>query len=146
MLPHEAFFSKLRNNKPLDKDFFDYEKLRKSGLDEQQALKKHQIKTIPPCGLDNYNYLQQTWEKNGMTVFKDFLKWYNNMDVVPTLEAMQKIVQFFHNKGIDEIKLGCTLPKLANICLQKSTNYKFIHFAKVIKVCLTQTSTEKSFF
>ena len=28
--PYEAFFSKLRNNDPLDKDFTDYEKLRKS--------------------------------------------------------------------------------------------------------------------
>ena len=76
--PYEAFFSKLRNNNPLDKDFTDYEKLRKSGLDEQQALKKLQIKTVPSSGLDNYNYLQETWKKNGMTVFKDFLKWYNN--------------------------------------------------------------------
>ena len=96
--------------------------MRKSGLDEQQALKKLQIKTIPPSGLDNYNYLQETWEKNGMTVFKGFLKWYNNIDVVPTLEAMQKMIQFYYNKGIDELKLGCTLPNLANICPQKSTN------------------------
>ena len=88
--PYEAFFSKLRNDNPLDKDFIDYEKLRKSGLDEQQPLKKFQIKTIPLSGLNNYNYLQETWKKNGMTVFRDFLKWYNNKDVVPTLEAMQK--------------------------------------------------------
>ena len=27
--PYEAFFSKLRNNNPLDKDTIDYEKLRK---------------------------------------------------------------------------------------------------------------------
>ena len=123
--PYEAFFSKLRNNNPLDKDFIDYEKLRKSGFEEQQALKKLQIKTVPSSGLDNYNNLQETWKKNGMTVFKDFLKWYNNKDVVPTLEAMQKTIQFYHNKGIDMLKLGCTLPNLANICLHKSTNYKF---------------------
>ena len=72
--PYEAFFSKLRNNNPLDKDFIDYEKLRKSGFDEQQTLKKLQIKTVPLSGLGNYNYLQETWKKNGMTVFKDFLK------------------------------------------------------------------------
>ena len=60
MPPYEAFFSKLRNNNPLDKDFVDYEKLRKSGLNNQQALKKHQIKTVPPSGLVNYNYLQET--------------------------------------------------------------------------------------
>ena len=54
--PYEAFFNKLRNNNPLDKDFIDYEKLRNSGLDEQQALKKLQIKNVPSSRLDNYNY------------------------------------------------------------------------------------------
>ena len=130
MPPYEAFFSKLKNNNPLNKDFIDYEKLRKSGFDEQQALKKLQIKTVPPSGLDNYNYLEETWKKNGMTVFKDFLKWYNNKDVVPTLEAMQKMSQFYHNKGIDMLKLGCTLPILANMCPHKSTNNKFYPFCE----------------
>ena len=51
--PYETFFSKLRNNNPQDRDFIDYEKLGKSGLDEQQVLKKLQIKTAPPSGLDN---------------------------------------------------------------------------------------------
>ena len=106
MPPYETFFSKLRNNNPLDKDFIHYEKLRNSVLAEQQALKKLQIKTLPPPGLDNYNYLQETWNKKGMTVFKDFLKWYNNKDVVPTLEAIQKVIQFYHNKRIDRLKLG----------------------------------------
>ena len=131
--PYEAFFSKPRNNNPRDKDFIDYEKLRKSGLDEQQSLKKLQIKTVPPSGLDNYNYLQETWKKNGMTVLKDFLKWYNNKDVVPTLEAMQYMIQFYHNKRIDMLKFGCTLPNLANICLHKSTNYKFFPFCESYK-------------
>ena len=128
--PYEAFFSKLRSNNPLDKDFIDYEKLRKSGFEEQQALKKLQIKTVPSSGLDNYNYLQKNWKKNGMTVFKDFLKWYNNKDVVPTLGAMQKLIQFYDNKGIDMLKLRGTLPNLANICLHKSTNYKFYPFCE----------------
>ena len=53
-----------------------------------------------------------------MCIFKDFLRWYNNKDVVPTLEAMQKMLFFYHKKGIDMLKLGCTLPNLANICPQ----------------------------
>ena len=65
-----------------------------------------------------------------MAVFKDFLKWYNNKDVAPTLEATQKMIQFYHNKGIDMLKLGCTLPNLANMCLHKSTNYKFYPFCE----------------
>ena len=69
--PYEVFFRKLRNNNLLDKDFIDYEKLRKSEIDSQQEFKKGQIKTVPPSGLDNYKYLQETWNKNGRTVFKD---------------------------------------------------------------------------
>ena len=65
-----------------------------------------------------------------MTTFKDFLQWYNNKNVVPTLEAMQKMVQFYHQKEIDMLKLGCTLPNLANIFLPKSTNEKFYPFCE----------------
>ena len=63
-----------------------------------------------------------------MTTFRDFLRWYNNKDVVPTLEAMQKMVEFYHDKGIDLLKLGCKLPNLATICLHKSADYKFYPF------------------
>ena len=65
-----------------------------------------------------------------MQNFSDFLKWYNNKDVVPTLEAMQKMIEFYHNKSIDTLKLGCTLPNLANICLHKSTDSKFYPFTE----------------
>ena len=56
--------------------------------------------------------------------FKDFLQWYKNKDVVPTLEAMQKMISYYHDKDIDMLKLGCTLPNLAIICLHKSTDAK----------------------
>ena len=29
---------------------------------------------------------------------------------------MKKLIEFHHDKGIDILKLGCTLPNLANIC------------------------------
>ena len=68
-----------------------------------------------------------------MCTFEDFLRWYNNKDVVPTLEAMQKMLTFYHKKGIDMLKLGCTLPNLANICLHKSTSAKFYPFIETDK-------------
>ena len=40
------------------------------------------------------------------------------------------MIQFYHNKGIDVLKLESTLPNLANICLDKSTNYKFYPFCE----------------
>ena len=60
-----------------------------------------------------------------MQYFSDFLKWYNNKVVVPTLEAMQKMIEFYHNKGIDMLKLGCAQPNLANFCLLKSRDSNF---------------------
>ena len=65
-----------------------------------------------------------------MQHFSDFLKWYNNEDFIPTLEAMQKMIHFYHNKGIDMLKLGCTIQNLANICLHKSTDSKFYPFTE----------------
>ena len=60
-----------------------------------------------------------------MSSFKDSLRWYNNKYVVPTLEAMQIMIAFYHDKGIDMFKLGCTLPSLANICLHNCINAEF---------------------
>ena len=60
-----------------------------------------------------------------MCTYKYVLRSYNNKHVVPTLKAMQKLVAFYHKKGIDMLKFACTLPNLANICLYKSTSAKF---------------------
>ena len=68
-----------------------------------------------------------------MCIFKDFLRWYNNKDFVPTLEAMHKTLAFNHRKGIGMLELGCTLPNLANICLHKSTSAKFYPFTETDK-------------
>ena len=65
-----------------------------------------------------------------MNSFKDFLRWYNNKDVVSALEAMEKMIAFYHEKDIDMLKLGCSLPNLANICLQNSTDAKFYPFTE----------------
>ena len=58
---------------------------------------------------------------------------FNNKDLVPTLEAMQKMMEFYHDKGIDLLKLGCTLPNMATTCLHKSTNHKFFQFVEAVK-------------
>ena len=81
-------------------------------------------------GTESYSYLQSVCENSFMRYFSDFLKWYNNKDVVPTLEVLLKMIEFYHNKGIDMLRLGLTLPNLANICLHKSTDSKFHPFGE----------------
>ena len=123
--PNDSFFSIQRNNNPLEKDYNDFQNIVNSGLTTEQAVANLRMDRIPPTGVESYSYLQSVWENNNMQNFSDFLKWYNNKDVVPTLETMQKMIEVYHNKGIDMLKLGCTLPSLANICLHKSTDSKF---------------------
>ena len=123
--PYDAFFSKLRNVNPLEKDYSDYQNLLGSGLKTEEALSKMKLSKPPLSGEENYQILLDIWNHENMCTFKEFLRWYNSKDVVPTLEAMQKMLAFYHKKGIDMLKLGCTLPNLANICLHKSTSAKF---------------------
>ena len=130
---NECLFSKLRDHIPLEKEFTDFTKLSNGGLSQQEALKKLMLKVVPPSGVINYIYLESVWEQEQMTIFQDFVRWHNNKDVVATLEAMQKMMEFYQNKGIDMLKLGCTLPNLANIYIHKSTKYKFYPFVEADK-------------
>ena len=117
--PYDSFFSKLRNNNPVEKDNNDFENLNDSGLSSEQAVCKLRLNKILPTGDENYAYFQSIWVSEGMKSFKDFLMWYNNKHVAPTLEAMEKMIEFYHQKEIDMLKLGCTLPNLENFCLHK---------------------------
>ena len=49
-------------------------------------------------------------------------------DVVPTLEALQNMMQFHHQEGIDMLKLGFTSPNIANRIPHSSTSFRFFLF------------------
>ena len=49
-----------------------------------------------------------------------------------TRSSAKKLV-FCNKKGIDMLKLGCTLPNLPNVCLHKSTSAKFYPFTETDK-------------
>ena len=70
------------------------------------------------------------WVSEGVKSSKDFLMWCNNKDVVPTLEAMQEIIEFHYQEEMDMLKLGCTLANLANSYLQNLTDSKFYPFTE----------------
>ena len=126
--PYDTFYSKLRSCNPLEAEYMEYVDLLKSGLTTEQVVVKLTLSKPPPTGIDNYQYLPQIWKQEQMISFKDFFCWYINKGVVPTLEAMQKMIVFYHEKDIDMLELGCILPNLANICLHKSTDAKFNPF------------------
>ena len=48
-----------------------------------------------------------------MKTFKDFLVWYNNLDVVPFIQALERQSAIYQGKGIDMLKDAISLPGLA---------------------------------
>ena len=130
------FYCKLCSCCSLEAEYTDFVILLKSGLTTEQAVVKLKQLKPSPAGIEKYQYLQQIWKQEQTSSFKDFLRWCNNKDVVPTLEAMQKVIASYHDKNIDMLKLGCTLPSLANICLHKSTDAQVYPFTEEDKELL----------
>lgn len=60
-----------------------------------------------------YQVCEEAWKQHKMSSMRDFLIWYNNLDVVPFLEALEKMSQFWKPKGIDMFKEAISLPALA---------------------------------
>ena len=98
--PHETFFSKLRKNNPLRKDYSDYQNLESEGLASKEALWKLKLTQSPATLPETYHYWTSVLQQENMRNLKDFLRWYNNKYVVPILEVLQKMVDFYHIKKV----------------------------------------------
>ena len=53
---------------------------------------------------------KKVFEEKGMKTFADWLRYYNNLDVVPGIEAMEKMRDFYEEKGIDILKDAVSIP------------------------------------
>ena len=40
---------------------------------------------------EEYNVCINAWKENNMQTFKDILEWNNNLDILPFVEAIEKI-------------------------------------------------------
>ena len=52
------------------------------------------------------------------------------------------MIEFYHQKETGMLKLGCTLPNLANICIHKSTDSMFYPFTEPDKDLLEKIREE----
>ena len=53
---------------------------------------------------DEYARCQREFQEKGIRTFADWLRYYNNLDVAPGLEALEKMRNFYTDKGIDMLK------------------------------------------
>ena len=60
----------------------------------EKAFSKLKLKQPSATRQENYQYLTNVWQRENMRTFEDVLLRYTNKHVVPTVEAMQKRVDF----------------------------------------------------
>ena len=100
-----------------EKGFFPYEwfdsldKLEVSELPPHSAF--YSSLTQSNISEAEYRYCLDVRERGNMETMRDFLIWYNNLDVVPFLEALEKQTKIYEGKGIDMLKSAILLPGLA---------------------------------
>ena len=80
-----------------------------------------------------------------MKTFKDFLEWYNNLDVLPFIEAVEKMKTFYKDKKLDLFKDGVSLPGLVLKYLMKSTDSDFYLFDDKDKINNDELPSHKTF-
>ena len=61
----------------------------------------------------DYARCQAVWHDNQMKTMRDFLVWYNNRDVIPFLQAIDKQFAFYCDRDIDMFKDGISVPGLS---------------------------------
>ena len=115
-------------------DWFDsIEKLDYPELPPYDAfysnLKKVNVLDVDGEGQKNYEWLQEVWEVERFTSFKQFLELYNNLDVQPLVQAVQKMQLFYREKNIDLFKIAVSVPGIARKLLFVSTNANFPLFS-----------------
>ena len=99
---------------PQVKGFFPYEWM--------DSLDKLNYRELPPHSTfyssltnsnisdDDYRYCQRVRKENNMQTFHEFLVWYNNLDVEPFCDALEKMNAFWCSKHIDMLRQGISIP------------------------------------
>jgi hypothetical protein len=102
------------------KGFFPYEyvdcleKLQEKQLPGIEAFYS-QLKSCNTLGVesheidDNYSCLQRIWCEENMKTLKDLLRWYNNLDVEPFIEAIGRQRESYKRHGYDMFKDGLSV-------------------------------------
>ena len=71
--------------------------------------------------LKEYNDCHRVFRERGMQTFGDWLEYYNNLDVAPFLEALQKMKEFYTNLGVDIFKDAVSLPGVSQQYILRKT-------------------------
>ena len=91
-------------------EWFDRpEKLDYPGLPDYMAWYSN-MKGDFVLKLSEWKACKKLFREKGMQTFSDWLRYYNNLDVAPGLEALEKMSNFYTEKGIDILKDAVSIP------------------------------------
>jgi G:T-mismatch repair DNA endonuclease (very short patch repair protein) len=102
----------------LQKSFFPYdwmdslEKLNYPELPPQDAF-TNKLKATDISNED-YEKCKSIWQEYNMKNMKDWLVYYNNLDVQPFIEALEHQFKFYKDRHMDMFKDGISVPGLTN--------------------------------
>ena len=72
-----------------------------------------------------YNECKRVFQERGMQTFGDWLEYYNNLDVTPFLETIEKMKAFYTDIGVDIFKDAVSLPGVLMKYILRSTSRDF---------------------
>ena len=107
--------------------FDDVTKLEATSLPPHQAFYSH-LKGSN-ISEEEYQYCEKVWRDHQMRTFRDFLVWYNNLDVEPFVKAVENFQQFYFEKGIDVFKTAISVPGIARQLLFRTARKENANFA-----------------
>ena len=121
--PYDTFYSTIKNCNVLEEEHAAFQKLVDEGKSEQKALEILCLSSKPKTGPENYQWLQQLWTESQWSSFADFLKWYNDLDVAPMIQAIENMNDFYKQKHIDFMHQAISLPDVfMRVCFNSITN------------------------
>ncbi len=103
------------HNRKLNSWIIDFAKAYKNNVqseyddlfDKLEALKE------PNTARENYNQLLDIFESNEMENFADWIRFYNNLDSEPMVEAIEKMLEHYRTENIDLLKSAISIPGIA---------------------------------
>ena len=115
--PYHTFYSELKQKNVLE--------VRDKKDDDDVDDGNEYDQNDKVLGARRYRELHDIWRDRGMTTFRDFLEYYNNLDVGPFVQAVEKMQKFYFDPHIDLFKVAVSVPGIARRWLfQTSHNAK----------------------
>ena len=86
----------------------------------------HSILTKKCISLEEYQSCQEVWNREGMITFADYVRYYNDADVIGFVEAVEKIIANERANNLDIFKESISLPGLTQRYLFQRLDKKII--------------------